>query len=87
MRTSSQYVCLGDTLNASNMDNHTEKQGGGLKASLLLFIVSMEQSGYMVAFCGSLHNYILQSMYKEMGTDEYYGQDITLNVLGLSSTH
>lgn len=26
-------------------------------------------------------------MYKEMGTDEYYGQDITLNVLGLSSTH
>lgn len=41
----------------------------------------------MVAFCGSLHNYILRSMYKEMGTDEYYGQDITLNVLGLSSTH
>jgi hypothetical protein len=41
----------------------------------------------MVAFCGSLHNYILQSMYKEMGTDKYYCQDITLNVLGLSSTH
>jgi hypothetical protein len=26
-------------------------------------------------------------MYKDMGTDEYYGQEITLNVLGLSSTH
>ncbi len=69
------------------MDNHTEKQGEVLgPPSCFLFVFGAAKWVYGLLLQNG-HNYILQIMYKEMGTDEYYGQDITLNVLGLSSTH
>lgn len=69
------------------MDNHTEKQEEDLRPASCFSLYLWSKVGTWSPSVEVYTTIFSKGMYKEMGTDEYYGQDITLNVLGLSSTH